>query len=262
MRAWRNWPSLSAARTCSNAISGLTSPLTTTGSSTWLRRVSSQVRKARRQSVKNHSVETPTAAKEEQSLATVGLYFTQCMDKVCATTNLQGLTAQLSAFQMDRMHPLLGSTVGFSVIQMDTVDRRHPLQGFTVGVFVIPMNRVYPPTGLQNFAIGFYFLPSIGVYSIQMAWPLSLSCRDPLRARRQPSCRDHLRARRRQLNAVVASSSTWSGLVILWAVMTVRPAQPRPILAVPTQHPPLTSSSPRTRHVVLWVVMTMRPTQL
>ena len=128
-------------------------------------------------------METPTAAKEAQSLATVDLYFTQCMDKVCATINLQGLTAQLSASQMDRMQPLLGSTVGFSVIQMDTVDRRHPLQGFTVGFFVIPMNRVYPPTGLQNFAIGFYFLPSIGVYSIRMAWPLSLSCRDPRRTR-------------------------------------------------------------------------------
>ena len=76
---------------------------------------------------------------------------------------------------MDRRHPLLGSTVGFPVIQMDKVDRRYLLQGLTVGL---------------------YFLPSMGVYFIQMVGPLSLSCRDPLRARRQLSCRDPRRARR------------------------------------------------------------------
>ena len=84
---------------------------------------------------------------------------------------------------MDRMHPLLGSTVGFSVIQMDKVDRRHPLQGVTVGLYVIPMNKGYPPTGLLSFAVGIYFVPSMGLYFIQLTWPVSLSCRDPLRAR-------------------------------------------------------------------------------
>ena len=80
---------------------------------------------------------------------------------------------------MDRMHPLLGSTVGFSVIQMDKVDRRHPLQCFAVGFSVMPMNKGYQPAGLQSLAVGFYFLPSIGLYFIQLTWPVSLSCRDP-----------------------------------------------------------------------------------
>ena len=45
-------------------VLGLASPLKATWSSTWLRRVSSRVRRSRRQSVRNHSLETPTATRE------------------------------------------------------------------------------------------------------------------------------------------------------------------------------------------------------
>ena len=83
------------------------------------------------------------------------------MDKVCPPAGLQSLTAGLSCTLVDKVRPLQGITVGFSVIQMD---------------------KVYPPIGLQNLTAGLYFLVSIGRYFILMGWPLYLSCRDPLRA--------------------------------------------------------------------------------
>ena len=71
----------------------------------------------------------------------------QYMDKVCPPAGLQSLTAGLACTLVDKVRPLQGITVGFSVIQMD---------------------KVYPPVGLQNLAAGFSFLQSTGPYFIQM----------------------------------------------------------------------------------------------
>ena len=43
------------------------------------------------------------------------------MDKVCPPAGLQSLTAGLSCTLVDKVRPLQGITVGFSVIQMDKV---------------------------------------------------------------------------------------------------------------------------------------------
>ena len=155
--------------------------------------------------MKNQSLEAPTAVRGYKFLMTVGLYCIQCMDKVRPPTSRQSVTARLSLFQLGKMHLRQGYTVGYFVIQMDKGcppadrqnytagfsffqrDRLHLILGFTVGRCVIQMDKVYPPIGLQNLTAGFYFLVSIGRYFILMGWPLSLSCRDPLRARRQPS---------------------------------------------------------------------------
>ena len=91
------------------------------------------------------TLEIPIATREKKILTTVGLYFIQCMDKVCPPAGLHSLTAGVSFIQMNRVH-----------------------LGFTGRVSVIQMDKVYPPAGLQGLTAGLYFLPCIGVYSIQM----------------------------------------------------------------------------------------------
>ena len=94
------------------------------------------------------------------------------MDKVCPPAGLQSLTAGVSFIQMDRVHPLQGFTVRFSVIQMDKVyppaglqsltggisfiqmDQVYPLLSLTVGISVIQMDKAYLPAGLQSLTGG------------------------------------------------------------------------------------------------------------